>query len=228
MPIVTLEEARRVLGDDVLGPQEVERVYGGMPRELLDAPIGMTREQLLAARQAGEMLILRVARGADDGPLTVLQMIERYPQAFDNKLLAQMGYQLKDDWGITLEPRAATDTCETGWALVRKTILEESRNLSYEEQDATLWAYADSVGVPPATIRRRSAVEAVYDTVLYHAARGVRLLEKTWDWSSSRTVDGGYLNVGGFSPRGVQVLSFSRAIRHGGLGVCPMRRCNGR
>jgi len=227
MPDLTVEEARRLLGDDMLGPQDVEQVFGAVPPTTLGAPLHLTREQLVAARQAGEMLVLRVARAADDVALTVLQMIHRYPHAFDNKLMRQMGYQLKDDWGITIEPRAATDICEAGWALVRKAILDDSRNLPYEEQDAVLSAYANGLGVPAATVRRRSAVEAVYDTVLYYAARGVRLLEKTWDWSSSRTIDWGYLNVGGFSSRGVQILSFSQAIRHDGLGVCPTRRCNG-
>jgi len=228
MAILTVDEARRILGDEVLGPQEVERVFGPVPRTALDLPIGLTREHAMAARDAGEMLVLRVARAAGDVPLTVLRMVERYPQAFDGKLLRQMGYQLKDDWGIMIEPRAATDTCAPGWALVRKETLESSRNLAYDEQDASLRAYTEALGVPASAVRRRTAVEAVYDTVLYHAARGVRLLERTWDWSSSRTIDGGYLNVGGVSGRGVQILSFSPAIRHGGLGVCPTRQCSGR
>jgi hypothetical protein len=64
-------------------------------------------------------------------------------------------------------------------------------------------------------------VEGVYDTLLCFLARKVRLLEHSWDWSRSATLDGGYLNVGGFGATGMQILSFSRAIRHGRLGVCP-------
>ena len=170
------------------------------------------------------MLVLRVAHLNDNTALTLMQLVGRFPRAFDQRLLRQAGYQLKDDWGIALEPLAATETCAVEWALVRKQILDDSRNLAFEEQTAVLHRYAERLQVPAITVRRRSAVEAVYDTVLYFVTRGVRLLQNTWDWSDSRTVDGGYLNVGGFGDNGMQVLSYSTAVRHGGLGVCPSRK----
>ncbi len=214
-------DARAVLGDDVLGPEEAEAALGAVPAELLQPAIPFTRAELVAARTAGEMLVLRVTRLRDGTPVTLLHLVERFPEAFDQRLLRQMGYQLKDDWGIAREPLAATDTCASGWALVRKDILDRSRNLAYEAQDAALADYAKTIGVAPAVLRRRSGVEAVYDTLLYFATRNVRLLANAWDWSSSRTLDGGYLNVGGFGAGGMQILSFSRAVRHGGLGICP-------
>jgi len=220
----SLEEARAILGDDVLGPEEVMAAFGHASKT--NVPLEFTGEQLRAARSAGEMLVLRVAHLNDNTALTLLQLVPRFPQAFDQRLLRQAGYQLKDDWGIELEPLAATDTCAVGWALVRKQILDDSRNCPYDEQSAALQRYAEALHVPATTIRRRSAIETVYDTVLYFAARDVRLLESTWDWSDSRTVDGGYLNVGGFGSGGMQILSYSTAVRHGSLGVCPTRqRC---
>jgi hypothetical protein len=218
---VSLAEARSILGEDLLGPEEVGRVFGPPPQP---PPIPFARETLAAAQQVNEMLVLRVAAVDAGAGLTMLQMVERFPQAFDKKLLRQVGYQLKDDWGITLEPLAATDTCAPGWALVRKEILDETRNLAYDEQEAAVQAYAQRLGGSNALVRRRRGVETVYDTVLYFGARGVRLLEKTWDWSSSPSIDGGYLNAGGFTANGMQILSFSRAVRHGGLGVCPTRQ----
>jgi hypothetical protein len=218
----TLEEARAILGGDLLGPQEVTDVFGGVPKTIV--PIEFTSAQLHAARNAGEMLVLRVAHLSDNTALTLMQMLHRFPQAFDQRLLRQMGYQLKDDWGIELEPLAASETCAVEWALVRKQILDDSRNVSYDQQTPTLQRYAEALHVGASTVRRRTAVEAVYDTVLYFAARGVRLLENTWDWSSSLTVDGGYLNVGGFGSEGMQILSYSTAVRHGALGVCPTRQ----
>ncbi len=218
------EEARAVLGDDVLGAAELARVFGAMPAAALNEPIPFTSDDVVAAHGAGEMLVLRVPRASDQAPLTLLQMIQRFPDAFDPKFLRQMGYQLKDDWGIEIEPLAATETCAPGWALVRKQILDESRNITFDEQDAVVRRYAERIGASQQVVRRRSAVETVYDTLLYLGARGTRLLENTWDWSGSRTIDGGYLNVGGFGARGIQILSFSRPVRHGNLGVCPMRR----
>jgi hypothetical protein len=215
-------EARAILGDDVLAADEVAAAFGAVTAPL--PPIPFSRRELSVARQAGEMLVLRVARTDSDAPLTLLRMADRFPELFDQKLLQQMGYQLRDDWGIRLEPLAATETCVPGWALARKEILDDSRNLTYQHQEASLVRYAEKLGVPAPTVRRRSAVEAVYDTLLCCVSCKVRLLAKTWDWSSSRTLDGGYLNIGGFGTTGLQILSFSGAVRHGALGICPTRQ----
>jgi hypothetical protein len=219
---LSLDEARSLLGKDVLGPLEVAAAFGPLSATEGDVPVPYKRPELEAAKQAGEMLVLRIAR-AGDKPITIVDLIKRFPQAFDEKLLRQAGYQLKNDWGIELEPLAQEQTCTAGWALVRKDILDDTRNLAYDEQGSRLAHYAASLRVPPESVRRRTAIEAAYDTALAFAARGERLLENTWDWTSSETVDGGYLNVGGFGPRGMQVLSFSAAVRHGGLGICPTR-----
>ena len=120
------------------------------------------------------------------------------------------------------QPRAADGDRDLHWcwALIRKEILEEARNLAYAAQDALLQRYAESAGEP---YRRRRATEVVYDTLLYWKARDTRLLAKAWDWTSSPTTDGGYLNVGGFSDQGIQIFSYSRAVHHGAVAVCPTR-----
>ncbi len=222
--VVSIEQARTLLGQDVFGPQEVRAVFGPVPSAERAQAIPFTRDELVAAARAGEMLVLRAAHTAAGTALTILEMVRRFPQMFDDKLLRQMGYQLKDEWGIEREPLAGRETCTPGWALVRKEVLDGSRNVSYEEQDAAIRQHAVAVGAQSGAVRRRSAVEAVYDTVVYCGVRQMRLLESTWDWTLSRTLDGGYLNVGGFGSRGMQILSFSRAVRHGGLGVCPTRQ----
>jgi hypothetical protein len=211
--VLKVGDAQAILGHDVLGADEAHAVFG---IRVETPPLPFTAAELLTAKAAGEMLVLRLAKDPS-GPLTMQRMIQHSPQSFDERYLRKMGYQLRDDWGIELEPLAATDTCTFGWALVRKEILGETRNLAYDEQDEVVTR--DRVDV-----RRRSAAEAVYDTLLYFGARHVRLLDKTWDWTKSRTIDGGYLNVGGFGPAGLQILSFSRAVRHGALGVCPTRQ----
>jgi len=220
--VVTIEEARAILGADVLGTDEVSAAFGTAVSDLPSA-IPFSRDDLEAAKRAGEMLVLRSAQDAAKEPLTILRMLQHTPQAFDPKFLRKVGYQLKDEWGIELEPYAATAACTSGWGLVRKAILDASRNLAYEEQTTALEGYAKQLGVPPATLRRRSGVEMVYDTLLYFLARGQRLLAKEWDWSATRTVDGGFLNAGGFGANGMQIFSYSRAVRHGALGICPTR-----
>jgi hypothetical protein len=219
MPVLSLSDARAVLGSDVLGPEEVDNVFGARASANLSPPIPFSRDHLAAARSHGAMLVLRTTRAGGGTPLTILHMLQQFPQAFDPKLLHQTGYQLRDEWGIALEPLAAVDTCSAGWALVWKDVLQESCNLAYDEHEVIIRNYAGALGT--AELRRRTAVEAVYDTLLYHAARKTRLLQRRWDWSSSPTLDGGYLNIGGFGPQGMEILSFSRAVRHGQLGVCP-------
>ncbi len=219
MPL-SLGEARRILGDDVLAAEDLVRTFGAASAPDGKAEIPFDRDTLVAARQHGAMLVLRSDRAGDRRPLTILNMIEQYPHAFDAKLLRGAGYQLKDEWGIALEPLAGTDTCTPGWALVCKEVLEESCNLAYDEQEPSLAGFAGVIGVPHRAVRRRTAVEAVYDTLLYFRARHVHLLQQSWDWSSSVTLDRGHLNVGGFAKTGMQILSFSRAIRHGRLGIC--------
>ncbi len=222
---VSLADARAILADDLLGPDEIGHAFGGPVPASPDVPF--SRDELEGAHAAGEMLVLRVAHLSPEVPLTPLALIDCVPSAFDQARLRQMGYQLKEEWGIALEPLARTATCATGWALVRKAILEASRNLSFDEQEQLLLAHAGTRARPAATARRRTAVEAIYDTVLRYQARGERLLERTWDWCSTLTLDGGFLNVGGFSPAGLQILSYSRGVRHDALGVCPTRQPGG-
>jgi hypothetical protein len=214
---VTLRDARALLGDDVLGPEEVRTSFGGVAVE--GPPIPFSGDELTKAHAAGAMLVLRLAQAGSGVPLTITHLLQQCPDAFDEKLLRHVGYQLKDEWGIALEPLAATDTCSAGWALARKEILSDTRNRAYDEQEPALQRFAQEIGAR--AVRRRTAIEAVYDTVLYYRARQARLLQKAWDWSATRTVDGGYLNVGGFGSNGMQILSFSRAVRHGALGICP-------
>jgi hypothetical protein len=214
--VLSVSEARAVVGD-VLGAEEVAAAFDA----LIDAPrIPFARTDLVHAKERGEMLVLRSSTERGGAPLTIARMIERFPDAFDARFLRKMGYQLKDDWGIELEPLTAQETCATGWALVAKTVIPDTCNLAYEEQDAIMARHAPGA-------RRRAAVEAVYDTLLYFVARKQRLLDTTWDWTASPTVDGGYLNVGGFGAQGLQILSYSTAVRHGTLGVCPTRQPRG-
>ena len=217
MSSLSTDEARTIFGEDFLGGEEVSRVFGVVPAASPSA-IPFSREALLTARRCGAMLVLRTGRDGDRAALTIVQMTDRYPHAFDPKLLRKSGYLLKDEWGIALEPLAAAETCTAGWAVVRKEVLQDSCNLSYDEQEVAIQRFTAALGLP---VRRRTAVEIVYDTVLYFGARNIRLLEKSWDWSGSVTLDRAFLNVGGFSSSGMQIVGFSRGIRHGGLGVCP-------
>jgi hypothetical protein len=218
-----LAAARDLFGDDMLGPDDVGRVLGADPGALAGdaarlASVPYDTDTLAAAKRRGEMLVLRVP---SDGaaPLTILRFVERFPDSIDAKLLKGVGYLLKDEWTLDQEAFAREDTCTPEWRLVHKEPIPATLNLSYELQDAALARYAESVGLA-GRLRRRRAIEMVYDTIMVAQARGTRLLAHTWDWSNTPTSDGGLATAGELGPNGLHVLGYSRAVRFGTLGIC--------
>lgn len=217
-----IAEARTIFGSFMLGPDDVARALALEPSTLAgaSADVPFSRQELERARARGDVLVFRVAVDGN-GPLTLVRLIERFPEALQSGLHKGVGYQLKDEWTVLQEPFAVTSTCAPGWRLVHGSPVAATCNLTYEQQDAALTRYnADQNGAP---FSRRSAVEAVYDTILLNRAHGTRLLEKAWDWSSTPTQDGGFVTVGQFEQDGLRIVGYSRAVRFGTLGICPQR-----
>jgi len=225
MTIQGLTDARRTLGSAVLGPEEITAALGSDPLAGLTAEDRARIERvpfdgaaLEAARGAGEMLVLRVAR-LESAPLTLLSLGARLSGALDPRVHRGVGYSLRDEWTIDTQPFANTETCVTGWFLVHQRPLPATCNRLYRAQDAVLASLAGDNGRP----RRRSAIEIAYDTLLWHRARGARLLADAWDWSRTPSSDQGFVAVGEFGEAGLGVVAYSRAVRFGSLGVCPQR-----
>lgn len=212
-----LSDARRVFAADMLGVEEIAASLGFDPLEWLSAEeresvsrLAFDSETLMRGADEGMMLVLRVPRGEAGAPLTVLELADRFPGSGD------LGKSYRGSW-FAAEPFATNATCRLGWALVDKQPLADSRNRSYGEQATVLDERARRMGLP---LRRRTAIEIVYDTLLYAAARRERLLEAEWDWSSSATTDGGLVTAGQFDERGLRLLGYSRGVRFDSLGVC--------
>ena len=220
-----LAEAREVFGSWIITPDDVGRLLDTEPRRLANGDpavlesVPYASATLRAARARGDFLVFRTAM---DGaaPLTLMRLMERFPEAVQARLMKGVGYQLKDEWTIGQEPFATAATPSVGWRLVHGAPVTSTCNLTYEEQSSALTAYAESIGLAN-LLSRRSAIEAAYDTVLLGRARGVRLLEDAWDWSDTPTEDGGYITVGEFGADGLSILGYSRAVRFGTLGICP-------
>lgn len=221
MSFVAESLAREILANDVLGPGEAQTVLG-VEIDPASEKVPFSEAELRAARELGEMLVWRAGL-CGSGALTIERMIQLQPTAFDASFLDAVGYQLRAEWGIRSEPLSGSETCEAGWYLVRKDPLPASLNLDYDGQERALAAHAQQAS----GARRRTATEAVYDTLLCRIGAGRPILASMWDWTTSPTLDGGLLNVGGGGNGGLQVLSYSRAVRHGALGVCPTRRAQG-
>lgn len=218
----SIAEARTIFGSFMLGPDDVARVLGGDPvRADAAGGVPFARVDLEGARSRGDVLVFRTA-GDGQAPLTLTRLIERFPETLQSGLHKGVGYQLKDEWTVLQEPFAATATCRPGWRLVHGAPVPSTCNLNYEQQDDALRRYnADENG--SGTYARRSAVEAAYDTVLLNRAHGIRLLQRSFDWSETPTQDGGFVTVGQFEEDGLRIVGYSRAVRFGSLGICPQR-----
>lgn len=227
LSVTSIAQAREIFGAFLLAPDDVARALGvaadrlisGDQTALTSVPFG--RETLTAARARGDALVFRVASDGE-APLTTLRLLERFPETVQPQLLKGVGYQLKDEWTVDQEPFASTATCEVGWHLVHGAPVPATRNLTYEQQEAALARYAEALGLA-GRLSRRTAIEAVYDTVLLNRVHGTRLLEHAWDWSSTPTQDGGFVTVGEFAADGLRIVGYSRAVRFGTLGVCPQQ-----
>jgi hypothetical protein len=221
-----LADAAAVLGDGVLGPEELATALGYDPLSVLTseeraavARIPFARRELEQARDDGALLVLRVPRDTDQ-PLTMLALAERLQGGLDPKVHKGVGYSLRDEWTIDTQPFATNDVCAAGWWLVRRAPLPDTLNRGYRVQDDVLARLAATANGRPV---RRSAIEIAYDTLLWHRVRGERLLADAWDWSRSPSNDQGYAALGEFGTAGLGVIAYSRAVRFGTLGVCPQR-----
>ena len=212
---IAIDDAKRIFGADMIGLPDVAAALGG---DLLASVAGdersaipslpFDRDTLMRAADEGMMLVLRTPRTAAGERLTVCALAERFPGARPSSG--------EGPW-FARERFANDDLCSLGWALVDKDPPIATRTLSYVEQDAALARRSERLGL---AVRRRTAVEIVYDTLLYAAARGERLLEADWDWSSTMTLDGGAVTVGQFDDAGLRLLAYSKAVRFDSLGVC--------
>jgi hypothetical protein len=226
MTIQGLDDARRILGPALLGPEEVAAMLGGDPFADLSAAergavehIPFDRGTLESARGDGGMLVLRTPRHRGER-LTMMALASALGGGFDPRVHKGVGYSLRDEWTIDTQPFATAETCEAGWYLVRRTLLPATCNRLYRLQDDLLATLPDGA---PRRPRRRSAIEIAYDTLLWHRARGERLLADAWDWSRTPSADHGFVALGGFGDAGLGVIAYSRAVRFGSLGVCPQR-----
>ena len=224
LPATSLIQARAIFGADLVGPEEIGRTLDTDPAMLAQArpdvlaSVPYALPALEAAHARGELLILRVPSDGS-GPLTILRLNERFPGVIQERLMKGVGYQLRDEWTLRQEPFAHKETCRLEWRLVQGAPLEETCNLSYAAQDEAMERYASAIGLV-GRLTRRSAVEATYDAVLLARAKGTRVLERSWDWTSTATTDGAYVAVGDFAPEGMHLVGYSRAVRFGTLGAC--------
>lgn len=212
MSTLSLPEARRIFGDDLIEPGMLGRLLGEPPPGNPAATsIPFTVAAAEAAHAAGCVLLYRPDRAADGRELTLSLLAERCAGQGDTSLR----FRGDEPW-FQAQPFATGERPQAGWALVFREPWRETLNQTYERGAAALRARGGATGW-----RRRRAVEIAFDCLAMASLRRVRLLERAWDWSSTAAADDGLVNVGGFGAGGLEVLCYSRAVKHGALGICP-------
>jgi hypothetical protein len=202
------ENAAHVFGPRFLHTEGLQDFLGG------NTPTTpMTFDGALAEQAASEgcLLVYRPARLPDGRPLTLPTLFERVGTLAKPGL----GFRGEQPWFLA-DPFAVGETPEEGWALVVQEPWPETLNRTYD--DAGLAIARRASGRP---WRRRRAVEAAFDTLAFAFASDLRLLSAHFDWTSTPSADGGWMNVGGFGAGVLDVVAYSPPVKHGWLGSCP-------
>lgn len=248
-----LQEAREILGNDFLGPEQVQQVFETAltPDQIPALPY--SREDLEKAKERGEMLVLRIDKDVDGHPLTMERihtLLERPSiQAGKGKILHKV------DWYIN-EPFFKVDTAGLEWKLVSKEVLPDSTGKNYIDQTKVLRDSLREFLTPQELTEcsdqkleesrelmstdwkeaaqqlselqinknhRRKPVEALYDLSLRFGAKDERLLQGKYDWSCIRSSGGDLVHVGNFGAKGANVDGWEPDSASGDLGIVSSR-----
>ena len=221
--IAGLDTATAALAGAVLGPEQLRAALAFDPLAVLtDSELDAVRRlpfsdaDLAAARERGELLVLRVPRDPD-GPLTMLRLAERLAGGLDPKVHKGVGYTLRDEWTIDTQP-FATDRRLHG-RLVPRAPRDRSRHPAiglYRAQDDALAqpGHGDARTSRAAAARSRSPSTPCSGT----GSTASGCSPATWDWSRSPSNDQGLAALGEFGESGLGVIAYSRAVRFGTLG----------
>jgi len=139
---IEFQEARELLGEDLIGPEEIEKTWGVRPEEVPDIPF--SREELERAKEMGQMLVLRVDKTEDGKPMSLEAMIDIIQKRWDKEGKGKLLYT-DSDYKNWKERTEGTDFSQkaprTGWALVSKELLSQSTSKNYAQQAELLVAY---------------------------------------------------------------------------------------
>jgi hypothetical protein len=130
---IEFQEAKELLGKNLIGPEEIEKTWGVRLREVPDIPF--SREELERAKKMRQMLVLRVDKTEDGKPMSLEAMNDILAKRWEKEKkggLLNTAERWRDK--VTGEESFKKDTPRFGWALVSKNLLPDSTNKNYIEQ----------------------------------------------------------------------------------------------
>lgn len=233
-----VERAMDILGTDFLGVEAIEKMTDKLKTVGVNVEFNLgsipdlpyTEEDLQLAKQNGEILVLRAGTMTEgtQRPINIINFRKLFKKD-PNGVLETPFYTFRkdaNDWYKNEDFAKKNVEIQPGWALVKKDLLEDSRNKNWNQQNDVLKAYGEELVQTGATnidVRRRTAMEAVWDAMLYYTNTGEHLLERDWDWTSSRTSGGYLVRVGVFDSNGLYVNGWNPEHSRSNVGVCPSR-----
>ncbi|MDO8560663.1 MAG: hypothetical protein Q7R91_00400, partial [bacterium] len=129
---VEFQEARELLGEDLIGPEEIEKTWGVRPEDVPEIPF--SREELERAKEMGQMLVLRVDKTEDGKPMSMEAMNTILAKRWEKEKKGGL-LNTADGWkGVTGSKDFSEVAPRAGWALISKELLEGSTSKNCIEQ----------------------------------------------------------------------------------------------
>lgn len=225
---VELKEVREIFKEDFLGINEAENFTGAKLTEKEKKVAlakwqekikeqNITKEDLERLKKEGFMVVYRsdkILLGEEEKPITVNTLRNKFSELFYRK----PGEGWYDD-----EKFAKEGKIESGWSIVKKEILDESKSKDWNEQEKVLKKWAKEHNVDEKFVRRRTPEEITYDILNYYKTHDKRILENDWDWTAVQSSAGSPVTVGNFASDGLHVAWSSRGRSSSHFSVCPSR-----
>ena len=124
--IVTLEEAKSIMGHNFIGPNEL-KACKQLPLQVNDVPVISYTVEALEAKKDDYLLILGVSIMVDGKPLTIRNLLNIYgkdPDVSEPCFYNQDWYMKEDFIDVQMLD---------GWFLIRKQVYEDSRAVMPDE-----------------------------------------------------------------------------------------------
>ena len=138
---IEFQEARELLGEDLIGPEEIEKTWGVRPEDVPEIPF--SREELERAKEMGQMLVLRVEKTEDGKPMSLEAMIDIIQKRWDKEGKGKLLYTDNEykNWKERTGADFSQKSPRTGWAFVSKELLPQSTSKNYAQQTELMVAH---------------------------------------------------------------------------------------
>src|SRR3989338_4587021 len=138
---IEFQEAKELLGEDLIGPEEVEKTWGVRPEDVPEIPF--SREELERAKEMGQMLLLRVDRTEDGKLMSLEAMFNIIQKRWDKEGKGKLLYTSDEykNWKERTGADFGQKALRAGWTLVSRELLQQSTSKNYAQQTELIVVY---------------------------------------------------------------------------------------